>query len=350
MKGKVVVSILACAATAVIAFPATAMARTQLVWAGGRPSFQSTLLHFGAEANDFFPHSVTIAQGDTIEWQGMSIGFHSIDLPGKAGGDFPLFIPTGSTASGLKDAAGKPFWFNGQPNLGINPALFAPSGGNSYDGSARVDAGLPFGPPTPFKVTFTKPGTYAYVCDLHYDMRGIVVVRPTGAKTPSAAQDAAAVTKQQTRDAKTAKALAKTKVTGHRISVGVAGKNGVEILGMFPTTLHVHKGTTVTFAMATLTGETHTTTFGPAGYLNPLVQAFNTNTPVATAFYPSSPPTSGPIPVPGSHGKGFASSGALDHDSGTPLPATKKFKFTKPGTYHYECLIHPVMQGTIIVK
>jgi plastocyanin len=350
MKRKIAVSVVGCAAVAAVALPATAVARTQLVWAGGTPNFQKSLFKHAAEANDFFPHTVTIAQGDTIEWQGMSIGFHSIDLPGTGSSDLPLFLPTGSKASGLNDFAGNPFWFNGQPNLGFNPTLFAPSGGNSYDGSTRVDAGLPLGPAAPFKVSFTKPGTYVYFCDVHYDMRGIIVVRPTGAQTPSAsaAQNAAAIAAQQTRDAKIAATLLKTKQKGNGVSVGLAGRHNVEVLGMFPSTLRVKKGATVSFAMATLTGETHTATFGPKPYLKPLAQSIGGPTPIATSLYPSSP--TGPLLVPGSHGNGFANAGALDRDSSTPLPPGKKFKFTKPGTYHYFCLIHPFMHGTIVVK
>ena len=349
MKRKIGVCVSACALTAVFALPATASARTHLVWAGGTPSFQNALFTKNfSEANDFFPHSVTIAQGDTVEWQGMSIGFHSVDLAAKGSSDLPLFLPTGSTASGVKDAAGNPFWFNGQPNMGFNPALFAPSGGNTYNGSARADSGLPLGPPTPFKVTFTKPGTYTYFCDVHYDMRGVIVVKAAGAKVPSAAADAEAIKAQQTRDAKVAKALAKTKLKGHNISLGLGGKDSVEILGMFPRTLRVHNGTTVRFAMPTLTGETHTATFGPVSYLAPLAASIGGPTPIATAIYPSSP--GGPLGVPGSHGNGFANAGVLDRDAGTPSPPAVNFTFTKPGKYRYQCLIHPFMVGTIIVK
>jgi plastocyanin len=348
MKGKIGVCVSACALTAAFALPATASARTHFVWAGGTPKFQTSMFKGFAEANDFFPHSVTVAQGDTVAWQGMSIGFHSIDIPAAASSDLPLIMPTGSTASGFKDAKGNPFWFNGQPNLGFNPALFAPSGGTSFNGSARVDSGLPFGPPGPFKVTFTKPGTYVYFCDVHYDMRGVIVVKPAGANVPSAAAEAKAIKTQQTRDSKLAKALAKTKLKGNKISVGLAAKDSVEILGMFPGTLHVKKGATVSFAMATLTGETHTATFGPKPYLKPLAGSFSGPAPVATAIYPSSPTS--PLLLPGPHGNGFANSGALDRDASTPLPPSKKFKFTKAGTYHYFCLIHPFMHGTIIVK
>ena len=152
---------------------------------------------------------MTIHQGDTIQWQGMAIGFHSIDLPSKGGTDLPFILPTNTTAAGLTDFAGNPFWFNGQPNLAFNPKLFAASGASTYDGSARADSGLPVGRPAPFKLTFTKPGTYVYYCDLHYGMRGIVVVAPKSAKIPTQAQEVEAIATQQSRDAKVAKALAR---------------------------------------------------------------------------------------------------------------------------------------------
>ena len=350
MKYKVVVAALGCAATLLAAVPAAASARTHLVWAGGTPGFQKALANsYGGEALDFFPHSVTVNQGDTIEWQGMSIGFHSIDVPKKGGADLPLILPTGTNASGLNDAAGNPFWFNGAPNVGFNPALGGPSGGGVYNGSTRAASGLPLGPPKAYKLKFTKPGTYVYFCDVHYDMRGVVVVKPAGKPIPTKRQEAASIVAQQARDTKIAKKLAKTKVSGDRVSLGLGGKDNVEILAMFPHTLRVHTGATVSFAMATRTGEAHTATFGPASYLKPLEDSFTGTAPSAAAVYPSSPPGTA-IPVsPTEHGNGFANAGALDRDSTTPLPPGAKFTFTQPGTYNYVCMIHPFMHGTVVV-
>ena len=337
-----------CAVIAVGAGSAPAVARTHVVWAGGTPVFQKSLrARLRAEVNDFVPHRVTIHQGDTIEWKGMAIGFHSIDVPKKGGTDLPFILPTDTAASGLTDFAGNPFWFNGRPNLAFNSVLFAASGPAGYDGSTRSDSGLPVGRPRSFKLKFTKPGTYSYYCDLHYGMRGVVVVAPKSAKIPTAAQEADQISAQQSRDTKIAKSLAQTRVTG-RVSVGVAGDYSVEILAMVPQTLHVRAGATVSFAMPTTTGELHTATFGPGDYLRPLWTSITDPTPAATVVYPSS--QHGPIPVPGVHGNGFANSGALDRGNGSPFNAHARFKFTAPGTYRYVCLLHPFMHGTIVVS
>jgi plastocyanin len=70
--------------------------------------------------------------------------------------------------TGVKDAAGSPFWFNGKVSkLFINPALPSPSGPSTYDGTARAESGLPAGTPKPYKIKFTKAGTYKYFCDVH---------------------------------------------------------------------------------------------------------------------------------------------------------------------------------------
>jgi plastocyanin len=348
MNCKLAAVALSCAVIASGALPASAGARSHLVWAGGTSSWQKSLRsHLQAEVNDFFPHQVTIHQGDTVEWQGMWIGFHSIDVPQKGGADLPFILPTNTTASGLTDFAGNPFWFNGQPNLAFNPRLFAASGGNTYDGSARADSGLPVGRPAPFKLTFTKPGTYLYYCDLHYGMGGIVVVAPRSTKLPTQAQEVGQIAAQQSRDAKIAKALARTRFNGG-VSVGISGKYSVEVLAMFPQTLHVPTGATVTFATPTTTGEIHTATFGPSNYLKPLGTSISNPTPPATVVYPSS--QRGPIEVPGTHGNGFANSGALDRGDHAPLGAQAKFTFTAPGTYSYVCLLHPFMHGTIVVS
>ena len=138
---------------------------------GGPTAFATKLQNkYGAGANAFLLQKVTINAGDTVAWNGASLakGFHDVDIPARGGSDQPLLLPTGTTVSGVNDNNGNPFWFNGQPNVGFNPQVAAPSGGNTYDGTTRVVSGLPLGPAADFKVRFTRPGTYKYFCDVHY--------------------------------------------------------------------------------------------------------------------------------------------------------------------------------------
>jgi plastocyanin len=345
------------AATIWMGLPAVAAARTKTVYAGPPPSARAiarTLVSksfatkYSPDVNDFFLHRVTINQGDTVAFR--INGFHTVDLPGKSGRDLPLIVP-GPIATGVNDAAGNPFWFNGHlPSIGFNPVLLAPSGAHKYNGTARIDSGLPAGPGSkPFKVTFTKPGTYKFFCDVHPGMFGYVVVKPKGESVPSAAQDAAASKTQIITDVLSAKKLAKKKVPTDHVSLGEANSKGVELFAMVPGTLRVPLGTVVTFSMSKPSREVHTATFGPVSYLTALANGFRSPPILSNAVYPSSPVQ--PIPLAStSHGNGFANTGVLDQDPLTPNPPSASIKFTTAGTYHFICLIHPFMQGTIIVK
>jgi plastocyanin len=311
---------------------------------GVTKSFEKT---YNPDINAFFNKKTTINVGDTVSFQ--LHGFHTIDIPAKGGSALPLFVP-GPTATG-NDFSGNPFWWSGKlPSVGFNPALLAGSKGRTYNGSKRLDTGLPLGKPTPFKIKFTKAGTYKYFCDVHPGMVGTVVVKPAGKPIPTAAQDAAAQVKQITAAVKAAKKAAVAKVPADTISLGKSGPGGVELFGMFPSSLTVSAGTTVTFSMSKRSFETHTATFGDTSTLKALAKGFESPQLPAQGVYPSDPPGTITESLT-SHGNGFANTGALDHDSATAqiLPSSQ-IKFTQAGTYHFICLIHPFMHGTIIVK
>jgi plastocyanin len=347
------------AAVAAAAAPSAATAATKTVFAGPPPTTKALAIKLGItgafvkkynpDFNDFFLHRVTINRGDTVSFR--IDGFHTIDLPGASGQDLPLIV-AGPKISGINDAAGNPFWFNGQPSLGVNPQLFRPIGGHTYNGSARVASGIPLGsgPPKPFNITFTKPGVYKYFCDVHHGMIGYVVVRGQGTPVPSARQDAAALKAQLTRDIRSAKRLARSRVPAGRFSLGESDRNGVELYQMFPATLRVNVGTVVRFSMSLYSRDTHTASFGPLPYLKKLSNGIPTQpTPTQIGFYPSGPTL--PIPLnQSSHGNGFANTGALDEDPGTRQRSTSTIKFTQPGTYSFVCLIHPFMRATVIVR
>jgi plastocyanin len=348
----------AVAACAALAFPAAALARTKTVYAGQPPS-DKALAHalgvtkafqskYNPDINDFFLHRVTVSSGDTVSF--VLNGFHTVDLPGPSGEDLPLIVSS-TSISGVNDVAGNPFWFNGRRSFAPNFQLAVPSGGHAYNGSARVDSGLSLapGPPKPFKVTFTRPGVYKYFCDVHTGMIGYVVVRPKGQSVPSAKQDAVLLKAQASADILGAKQLAKAPVPAGQVSLGESNRNGVELYQMFPQRLRVRVGSVVRFSISRDSLEAHTASFGPAAYLKTLSSGVPlVPTPTQISFYPSGP--SQPIPLnTTSHGNGFANTGVLDRDSGTPEPPSGAIKFTAPGTYKFICLLHPFMHGTVVV-
>jgi plastocyanin len=351
---------------AMLTLPASAAALTKTVHAGGPRTQEQKLalrllgargkaiLHtYSPAVLTFVQTTVTIHTGDKVRWSGLANGFHTVDLPGRSGHDLPLFTHE-PTISGVDDFAGNPFWFNGvKPGVTINPMLFAPIGGTTYDGSKRVDSGGPFSntPSDTLTVTFTKPGIYRYFCDIHPGMVGYVVVKPKNKPIPSAAQDQKSIVKQLTSDILAAKPLLHAKPPANHVDLGESTPNGqLAFYHFFPATLNVAAGTVVTFSVPRPERtEGHTAAFGPASYVTALANA-SSDAATQQQVYPSSNPAAGPVVLsPTSHGNGFANTGLLDQDPGGFFPASEKIRFTTPGTYHFICLIHPFMTGTIVV-
>jgi plastocyanin len=159
-------------------------------------------------------------------------------------------------------------------------------------------------------------------------------------------------------DERTAAAL--THLTPPRNTVFVGPSKGtLFLMTMAPSVLHIHVGDTVTFKIPRGTSETHAASFGPARCLSGIEK--NLITPVGSpagpptlqfnpvAFYPSDPPPGLPPYNGRNHGNSFENSGAMDSNSHTPFPSEVRIKFTKAETFRDDCLIHPEMDGTIVV-
>jgi plastocyanin len=346
------------AAVVVLAIPAGASAATKVVDMGLPTAQQKAFQRQLADVNDFFPHGTTIHVGDSIRF--VLTGFHTVDLPAKGGKPLGLIVPAGTT-SGVADAGGAAFWFNGQPTLAFNPVFAQGIFGKklAYTGAKRVESGVPLSEhPKPFTVRFTKAGTYTYYCNIHDGMKGTVRVLAKSHKVSSHRADAKALKDQVASTLKTAKALANTTAAPGNVSLGASAKGGVERFAMFPATQTVPVGTTLKFSMSKLSYEVHTATFGPGdpenqptSYLGDLVARFE-NDPVAPsqAVYPSDPPGTVAGLSPTLHGNGFWSSGRLDASRATPLPDSNAVTFTAPGTYTFYCLLYPFMKGTVTVQ
>ena len=347
-----------------LALPAAAQARTKSVNLGIPPSAnkQFEKLQLPLDVNDFFPHGVTINKGDKIRF--LPVGFHSFDFPARGGDMLPLITPTGDKVSGVNDAAGSPFWFNGQDQVGFNPALFPPGKFGkkvSYNGSKRVASGLPLAENLkPVTVTFKKVGRFTYFCNIHSGMTGTVAVRPKGKKVPSKRADAKAVKRQVAASIKTAKALPKTTPPANTVNVGVAGKGGEELFAFVPNKMTIPTGTTLSFRMSPGSYDVHTATTGPGkpdaedgdpnSYLGQIAASFQSPVFDPRAVYPSEQPPAIATLTPLLHGNGFWNSAVMDTAAGTPLPSSNSVTFGAPGTYDFYCMIHPFMKATVTVQ
>jgi plastocyanin len=340
-----------------IALPVSANAATRTVTMGTAGKNAKKLQQLGSDVNDFFPHSTTVHVGDKVKF--LPTGFHTVEFPAKGQDPAPLAAPTGKLISGSNDAAGQPFWFNGQPEIQFNPVLFAALYGKKvkYNGSKQVETGLPLAPkPKPVTVRFTKAGKYTYFCNIHPGMKGTVTVAKKSKAIPSNKAHNKKVATQYKRDIKIAKRLPHTVAPAGIVDVGVAGKHGVEFFGMVPAKVTVPAGQALQFRMSKGSFEDHTATFGPGDINDPnsYVGAISASFQGASldqrgVLQSEAPSTTGTL-TPTLHGNGFWNSGIMDTLAGNPLPGNNTVRFGAAGTYKYYCLIHPFMVGEVTVQ
>jgi plastocyanin len=347
-----------------VVLAAPAGARTKTVYAGLPPKAQTPAALTVPKAlnfNGFFGRTVTINVGDSVNWIFSRRVIHTVTFPAKGQKAPPFVQPDpANTYAGFNDPAGNPFWFNGQPSL-VTPAEVAlPTTQKSTDGTGYRNSGVPpDGKAYTYKLRFTKAGTFNYLCEVHPGMRGTVRVLPRGAKgarVPSAVQDRATATRQLVLARRAASRLnrfsppANTVVAGH-------DRGSVAWFKFFPSVRTVPVGGTVRFSVSSKS-EIHTVTFGPEAYRDAneaavLVTPQPSGPPLfqfnPLIFLPSDPPGSLPPYDGANHGNGYLNTGPIDTDPRTPDPSSASVTFTRAGTYVYECLIHPGMEGTIRV-
>lgn len=348
---------------AVLAFAGQAGAANVTVWAG--PGFLKAPpagAPKSGDANLFFPSRVVVHVGDTVTFK--SDGFHTATYLGThKPGEFQIFVPQeGGTYSGISDASGKPFYFNGLQKFAYNvPQIFVPSGSKVIAGGAGLHNSGALDKKG-YTYTFTKTGDYVFHCLIHPMMTVHVVVKPKSAAAMSPSAILKANAAELNAAIATAKALDKvTPQDANTVYVGVGKQvrgGSIELMAFKPQKLTVKAGTTVTFQLNSPM-EIHNMVFGPEDYLK---QSFKTLdlTPQGPGqpnqvwpffFYGTDAPQNGVYTFPGSssHGNGFFVT-ALQGPIGTPLPQTVKITFPSPGTYKYICGIHgPDMNGEIVV-
>jgi plastocyanin len=266
-----------------------------------------------AAANVFAPQVQEIFVGDTVTWRiGGTLEPHTITFGPPA---LIEKLVAGLITPIMQKA--------GPPIIALNSRAALPTRGHTYDGTGLANSGLLDGTGKSWSLTFTKPGTYRYICLIHYTpghastaMQGQVIVQPRPAASHA-----------------------------YFVSMGSRYDTDTSMLDSFnPRHLTIHIGDSVTWI-----GAFHTVTFGPDAertqveqhIIVPIIQqggqpmlAFNSKLalPAGGKTY---------------DGTGWVSSGLM-----TPTatgPARYTLTFTRPGTYDYDCLLHPHMDGTITV-
>jgi plastocyanin len=346
------------------------------------------------EYTRFYPDTVKVHPGQTVRWQ--ILGFHTVtfsktprdgffradELPGA------YAIPERSV---LGSGCGRPA---AQPCVVKNRNTFAGSAAPLFSGD-------------PVHVRFdAPPGKYAYYCQIHAKMQGVVEVVPRSAPVATPQQIKAQIASAVKRDSAAIDRVYKaaqrptSKVDADGVRTWLV-RPGVEtadshaqVVGYVPNELPIAAGDRVRFEMGdTFLGDPHTVTFPKE-----LVGDF---APIPHGLFPfaltpscdADDPTSGAPGVLGQWGflgppcpaslelvwgawmtnantapGNIVLTPATYHDSGIlaakrlpasfrtppggqPLPSRLDAEFPAPGTYTYACNVHgPFMTGTINVS
>ena len=225
----------------------------------------------------YFPRSVIIHLGDTVQWVQNSNEIHTVTFPDGIL-QWDLLLPSDNVVA--------------DPD--VSPLVFAPAvvlqnppSGSEYGGGIGGFAnsglmGRESGQVREYDLTFTSEGTFNYFCVVHGRvMSGEVVVVSDDDAIPSP-QQAAAQGKREMAEAlslvpavvrRAAEQATPPQMNGdgtttHRVMLGYSethttsyGEVEIDLMQFFPNKLTVRPGDTVTFEMAEYNLAPHTATF-----------------------------------------------------------------------------------------
>jgi plastocyanin len=280
-------------------------------------------------------------------WKLSSAEFHTVTFPAP-GEQAPAFlIPEGGDSQ----------------RLIANPLVAFPQGGATYDGTTYINSGLlqrAPGSPQEFKLTFTNPGDFAYLCAVHSMMKGHVIVQEAGAVYPKTqaqydaeakaqlAADTAAAAKMEAGASTATTKPGANGATIYQVKIG-AGDGMISWMRFGPANLTIHVGDTVEWVQNDV--ETpHTVTF-TSGQKEPadILPEPQASGPPKLVFNPVVLAPAGGATYSGT---GFFNSGLIQGtQSPAPGPRSYSLVFDQPGTYEYICILHDGMgmDGTITV-
>ncbi len=315
-----------------------------------------------AEFDLFARRTITIHAGDRVRWR--INGSHTVTFLNRHRRPGQLIADLKVRVSGVDDAAGIPFWFNGKPTVLSNPDVLLSRGGGAFERTRVLSSGLALGSTRSrgYTLRFPKPGRFSYVCLLHPDMTGTVVVERRRARIPSRGDDRKQAAKELeavVRAATVKEGAAVVSPVAGGTSVIQAGNDGANfaLRKFFPSEASVPVGVAITLRVSPHSDADHTFTFGPADLVKGLSDRLVTRKSsrryeqLPQAIW-ASDATLPPL-TPTVHGNGFLNTGILDTgalgDSPLPLLSNASVTFTVPGTYALVCLLHPGMQATVEV-
>jgi plastocyanin len=278
-------------------------------------SAQQWQVQIGAESPDravqmlqYFPAAITVNVGDTISWTNPTAEIHTVTFlaPDQDRPEFDRADPQQEQAQGS-----------------------AQLDGSGYLNSGVLETGKTWA------VTATQPGTYSYICLVHRQQFGTVVVNAADAPAEQP-QDAAVVASavaapviaewQPAIAAYQPTVRARPDGTREFVVSGGMGDAAAAVMRFTPQALEVRVGDTVTWDNADV--ETpHTITFGPIQ--GPPTQPwgdpsrFDGNGPLSSGYF----------------GKNW------------PGGETYSVTFTTPGQFSYICILHApaLMIGSVAV-
>ncbi|MDD5369001.1 MAG: plastocyanin/azurin family copper-binding protein [Anaerolineaceae bacterium] len=304
----------------------------------------------GIGVMSFFPGTLSIHVGDTVVWKANSHEIHTVTfLAGTMLEDFVIPAPP-NMASPLQ----------------INPkaAFPVPPQGGAYDGSTYANSGILSTDPgqaLQYSLTFTKQGSFPYVCFVHgMMMSGTInvvgnrgeVESPSDVSEQASHQVAVALAKGRaligTATAQVPAPIHNPDGTTTRTVLIGFSKASTELMRFFPSKLVVHPGDTVNFMLSQANDAPHTVTFlnghpdiplvvpvpNPPG---PPILLFNSQ-----VLFPINPGVA-------LNATDIFSSGFLAPGGGPNSFTLKIGKIS--GSFNYECLLHDTsgMMGVIKV-
>jgi plastocyanin len=303
----------------------------------------------------FYPDSITINEGDSIVWKSNASEFHAVN-----------FLPAGQKSLEFIQPVGQ--------DAVLNPQVIFPSGGPTFDGTGGAGSGLigrEPGQAPEYKLTFTKAGTYNYICAIHsalnpatgqiMGMTGNVIVQAAGSAYPKTqAQidaDAAAMIAADVRAAQAAEGQATT-VPGmqpgptggmiYTVNVGYDTEMA-SYMRFAPADFTIKAGDTVTWKQTSALTPHTVTLLGEQKLPDLTLVEPQANGPPTVKLNPAIlAPAGGSTYIPASYASSGFMPGMMD-----PAPGPREYSltFTAPGKYVYICMLHAGMgmSGTITV-